>query len=922
MLGLTQNFPPSIRWLAASMLIYSATGFCLLPYWLKTQLPPWLTKKTNHALSFQAIQLNPFNAKLTIDSLKLADDQQADLIQIEKLIVNIDVLGSILSQSLSFDQLQMIGPHVHIEHNHTGQFNFSQLLAKNSASTSTDSQAQSNPIALQIDQLNIENGQLVWLELPDHGPQSETLVPLDFSLLDFNSQLPLDSQFNLQFKLASGGDLHWQGIFSLAQLNSRGTIECHDIALNKIWQMFGKAQGMIEIASGKFDLTSQYSWNDGSENPALKLDQTQLQLRNLQLVDPNQGEVFIDDGNMTLNGIALETKQQSVQIAKVNWQAKRTNIKSLNQQRGNTVFEIQNWHTELTHFNNLTRPFTWRIDGLWFEQGSFDFQGETLSQVWSSQIHSHLQNLKLKALQPWLKSFYNLELIDGELSLDGDWQLSHSETTKIRFQGDASLSNLVTRDNLKHKDFLKWNNLAIQKIDFDPDHQTLRLNQVLFEQPYLRVTINKDGSSNFAELTVKQTSKADQPVKTSPPNTRNLLAIEIENIQFNAGETDFTDNSLLLPFTTHIKQLNGGLKDLKSNRNQPAKLNLQGRVFDSAQVRITGQHTLQSGDSDIQLNFTHMPLPLITPYMAEFSGYSIEKGQMALDLEYSIHHGELNAQNKLFIDQLALGEHIENPNARSLPIKLAIALLKDNNGKINLNFPISGSLDDPHFNFDTFIADAAGNLISKIAASPFAMFGSLLDSSKDYSVIMFNPGSTELSPEQQQKLAELAKALKSKPQLSIDIKGLAYQDQDWPVIRFDSIYEILKKMKSGELRDQGQQIRHEYIELSDAEYRRLLIKFFKEVYPDELGFSLLGKPKVKSQPDAEFFSLAKQKLELAMPPEHARLNNLAIARANSIAKFMIEQAEIDRDRIFILATEVKQLEKPEINAILTLNAGS
>ena len=920
MTGLFKYFLPSIRWLAASMLVYSATGFGLLPYLLKTQLPPWLTEKTGHALSVQAIQLNPFKAKLTIDRLKLADDQQADLIQIEKLIVNVDVLGSILSQSLSFDQLQVISPLVHIEHDQTGRFNFSQLLTKQRGSSSADSKEQSTPIALQIDQFSLENGQLFWLEIPSHGPQSETLVPLNFSLLDFNSQLPLDSQFELQFKLASGGDLHWQGTFSLAQLNSKGTIECHDIALNKIWQMFGKAQGMIEIASGKLDLTSHYKWDGGSENSVLNFDQTQLQLNNLKFVDPNQGEIFIDNGTLTLNGIAIDNKRQALQIANLDWQAKTLNLKSLDQQHGHTVFEIQNWHTELTNFNNQTRPFSWRIDGLWFEQGRFDLQGETLSQIWSSQVHSHLQTLKLKPLQPWLKSLFNLELIDGELSLDGDWQLSTGDTTKIRFQGDAGLSNLVTRDNQKHKDFLKWTNLSIQKIDFDPDHNTLRLNKVLFEQPYLRVTINKDGSSNFAELTPRQTSKADQPAK--PATTSDPLDIEIENIQFNAGETDFTDNSLLLPFTTHIKQLNGELKDLKSNQVQAAKLKLQGRVFDSALVKITGQHTLKTGDSDIQLNFTHMPLPLITPYMAEFSGYSIEKGQMTLDLRYRIHEGELDAQNKLFIDQLALGEHVDNPNARSLPIKLAIALLKDGSGKINLNFPISGSLDDPHFNFETFIADAAGNLITKITASPFSMFGSLLDSSKDYSVVSFSPGSTELSTQQQQKLAELAKALKSKPQLSIDIKGLAYQDQDWPVIRFDSIYEILKKMKSGELRDQGQQVRHEYIQLSDAEYQRLLIKFFKEVYPDELGFSLLGKPKVKSQPDAEFFSLAKQKLELAMPPEHARLNNLAIARANSIAKFMIEQAEIDRDRIFILATEVKQLEKPEINAILTLNAGS
>ena len=920
MTGFANYFPSYLRWLTAGLLIYSASGIGLLPYLLKTQLPPWLTFKTGHAWSIDAIQLNPFNARLTIEGLKLADNQQSELLQIEKLVINADLLDSLFSHSLSFEQLEVIAPQVYIEHFPNGRFNFSQLLTNQQENPPSAAPENSNPIALQIDQLSLNQGQLVWSEIPNHGPQSETLVPLDFSLLDFNSQLPTDSQFDLQFKLASGGDLHWQGVLNLSKLTSSGFIESHNIALNKLWLMFGQALGVTETASGQFDLTSDYHWDGNPEVAAIKLDQTQLQLRDLQLVDPRHGQLAIDKGLLVANGLNFNPQTGRLIIGSLNWQAQTLNLNSTDPINGNSVFEIQNLHTEVSHFNNQTQAFSWHIDGQWFEQGRFELQGETLSQIWSSQIHSHLQNLKLKPLQPLLKSLCRLELVDGELSLDGDWQLSMAEITQLRFQGDASLSHLITRDDQKHKDFLKWAHLAIQHIDFDPDHQILRLNKVLFEQPYLRVTINKDGSSNFADLKPKQTLQAAAVSRST--SVDKPLAIEIDQIQFNAGETDFSDNSLLLPFTTHIKQLNGELKDLTSNQNQPAKLKLQGRVFDSALVKITGQHTFKNGDADIQLNFTHMPLPLITPYMAEFSGYSIEKGQMALDLRYRIHEGELDAQNKLFIDQLALGEHVNNPNARSLPIKLAIALLKDNSGKINLNFPISGSLDDPHFNFETFIADAAGNLISKIAASPFSMFGNLLDSRKDYSVVSFHPGSSELSTEQQQKLTELAKALQSKPQLSIDVKGLAYQDQDWPVIRFDSIYEILKKMKSGELRDQGQQIRHEYIQLNDAEYQRLLIKFFKEVYPDELSYSILGKPKVKSQPDAEFFSLAKQKLELAMPPEQARLNNLAIARANSIAKFLIEETKIDRDRIFILATEVRQLETPEINAILTLSTGS
>ena len=395
--------------------------------------------------------------------------------------------------------------------------------------------------------------------------------------------------------------------------------------------------------------------------------------------------------------------------------------------------------------------------------------------------------------------------------------------------------------------------------------------------------------------------------------------VRIGKIELKDGNSDFADYSLILPFVAEMNGLKGSVDGFSSDRDATAKLTLQGRVYDMAQVVINGDYQLNSGDSDIVLKFSHLPLPLITPYMAEFAGYKIEKGQMALDLQYKIQHNQLTAQNKIFIDQLTLGEHIDNPHASSLPLQLAIALLKDSEGRINLDFPVTGSLDDPQFSIGALVADVLGNLVGKLVASPFQALGGLLDDDRDYRTVTFSAGSTELNSEETTKLDQLGKALQSRPELTLDIKGMAYQAMDWPVLRFDALTEILKKMKSGELRDQGEKIRSEYIELSEDEYKRLLAKFFKEVFPLDFETNLLGAPRIKSQPDAEFYAAARQKLEAIMQPEPQRLTDLAIARANSISKYLIEKSLLDIGRVYILAPELDPTDSGGLVSVLSLN---
>ena len=572
-----------------------------------------------------------------------------------------------------------------------------------------------------------------------------------------------------------------------------------------------------------------------------------------------------------------------------------------------------------------------------------------------------VNGFKIKAFQDYLRDYLALDLLDGEFNSHGHLQMQKTDNLQLTFQGDANLNNLLTRDKISNKDFLKWGDLQFQQINADVGKQTYSVDKVLFDRPYLRLIIQKNRTTNIGDLQVKHPAapaptpanaarikptnaarvkpanvgwvkqRATQRAEPAPANAARVKqsdtqqttptpVITIGQIEFKDGHSDFADYSLILPFVADMDDLDGDIKGYSNAEKNPVKLSLQGKVYNIAQVVIKGTYLQSNGDSNIDLKFTHMPLPLITPYMADFAGYKIEKGQMSLDLKYKIDKGQLSAENKIFIDQLTLGDKVENPHASSLPLHLAIALLKDADGKINLDFPITGSLNDPQFSLGGLISDVISNFISKLVSSPFKALGSLFDNQEsDHSSIAFIPGKADFKAGETAKLDQLSQALQNKPALTLDIKGMAYQNQDWPPMRFEAMTDILKKMKSGELRDKGEQLRSEYVQLSDDEYRRLLAKFFKELFPKEIEFSLFGKPRIKAQPDADFYEVARQKLESIMAPEPQRLNDLAIARANAISRYLVEKTGLDLNRIYMLAPELNTGDAQETTAILSLN---
>lgn len=552
------------------------------------------------------------------------------------------------------------------------------------------------------------------------------------------------------------------------------------------------------------------------------------------------------------------------------------------------------------------------------ESGSVAIEGQFAPDPLSAELKLNVDRIALKTFQPYLESHVLLDLIEGDFSAHGQISLLFTEQNALdlKFQGDSQIDRLVTRDQVQRRDFVKWRKLGLGRIAIDLAANRYEFEDIRFDRPYLRVLIKKDGTTNFSDIIpASETVEAEQRgSELAAP-----IHYRIGRIEVRRGLSDFADYSLILPFITQMNNLDGVVSGISSEPGAVAELSLQGKVYNLADVGISGSYRLDSGDSAIELKFKDMPLPLVTPYMAEFAGYKIERGQMSLDLKYTIDQGKLNAQNNLFIDQFTLGEKVENPKAVSLPLNLAIALLKDSKGQINLDLPITGSLDDPEFSVGGLIMKTLGNLITRVATSPFRAIASLFAEDQDLSVVNFAPGSATLDKTEQEKLDALAKALREKTALKLEIKGAAYEEHDWPALRKDALTDQLKSMRAKELRAEGRRIRAEYVTLSEDEEQRLLAQLFIDKFPLLAEYSFFGRPRLKDSEQGEFYEIARQKLEAALEPDPQRLNALAVLRAGAISNYLIAEGKIPGNRIFLLATELDPVKKePGITVTLSL----
>jgi hypothetical protein len=413
-----------------------------------------------------------------------------------------------------------------------------------------------------------------------------------------------------------------------------------------------------------------------------------------------------------------------------------------------------------------------------------------------------LADLALKLVEPLLAGRTTLQITDGRLSTQGRVTYG-AKGAEPGYRGDFSLRDLRLKEQGSGEEMLAWKNLATQQFTVTPtrlDIGELRLNGL-----DTRLIINKDKSINLMRV-LKPAASADAPAAAAPaaagaqrcrgrqqrlpqpPHLPPHLApaaapasaaapylVNIDRLRFYKGELDFADLSLMFPFATRIHGLRGSIGNLSSRPGAPGQLELDGEVDEFGMARAVGQVDLfnPTDNMDIRVVFRNVDMSRLTPYMATFAGRRIESGKLSLDLEYKIQQRQLKGENQVVIDRLTLGERVDSPGATSLPLDLAIAILQDSDGRIDLGLPVAGSLDDPQFSYGGLIWKAITNVLTKIVTAPFRALGALFGGSGEkVENVAFEPGAKALTPPEREKLLKVAAVLGKRPKLALAVGGI------------------------------------------------------------------------------------------------------------------------------------------------------
>ena len=568
--------------------------------------------------------------------------------------------------------------------------------------------------------------------------------------------------------------------------------------------------------------------------------------------------------------------------------------------------------------------------------------------------------IALAPLQTFVARQANVVLASGEMAFAGRLKTSGAKAA-LSYQGSAGINNLKINDPAGVL-LAGWKSLATTTLRVQTAPTQIEIDTLHWQTPAGKFAIAADRTTNFRRALKTNGEKtaatpapttaaaAATPPATSEPAGKDAFALQIRRVEIKDGALDFSDETIGGGFATGIQEFNGTINGISTDRSTRSQLAIEGRVDEFGFVRVSGSlNPFQPRDrTNVRLEFRNLDMPKVTPYAVRFAGYKVASGRMSLDLNYSVRNNLIEGNHRVLLDQFTLGEQVDSPGAMSLPLRLAIAILKDDDGKIDLAVPISGNLDDPKFDYGGVIRQAIFNILTSIVTAPFKLIGSLFGGGQgeEISQIAFDPGSARLLPPEREKLSRIVQALGKRPELKLQVPA-----------RYDIELDTRALRRAGLRRDLGRSAGLDMqeedppgpVNLDDARTRSAARSLFAERFSsaeldkiraefeakakdggadaakqsavsvtDRMRRLTSGEPQVTDT--ADFYRALSRRLTAEQPLAADALNDLARKRATTIAD-ALKSAGIDGARVTLTTGEpLKNANGKAVSIELALSA--
>jgi len=947
---------------------FTLLGFFALPPMLKYILAKKLSENLHRGVTINQIKINPYALSIAVRGLTVKDkDSSETFVSCEEIFLNLQSLSA-LKRAIILSEIRLSQPFIKITQHPDRSYNFSDLIEKKETKPPEKEKSKPlnfsiNNIKIEngsIDFLDESKQKKHTVrELNIAVPfLSNILYYIDTDVQPVFSAKINKTPYTLQGKTKPYADsLETSFDINISDLDIPYYLAYFPIKMNlKIVSAYLDTQTKISFVQPKGEKPSltvtgnvslkNIAVNDQQNKPLLRLP-----LLSISIAPSRPIEKFIHLSKVSIQSPGLEIQRDGKGTL---------NIQTLLPETGetkpapkkvedSTPFSLDIDEVQLTDgkisFSDLTpsEPVTLTAKNLDLrvekistaknskgklslslllnKRGKISTTGSIGLDPISAELKMDLKGIEIDAFQSYFADKVKITVTSGAFSTTGNLSLGSvgNQELKLNYRGNAALSNFSSINKTNAEDFLKWESLSFNGLNVGINPFLTDIKGISLTNFYSRVIMNAGGTLNLQEILEKGEPKAETPTppvtqeKTTPQEKAPLSPkessknIKIGTITLQGGRIDFSDRSLKPDYSAKLTEIGGRISGLSSEETTLAEVDLRGKLDDYAPLEITGKINPLKEDLyvDLKVRFKDMELSPTTPYAGKYVGYTVEKGKLSFDLKYLIVKKKLESQNYIHLDQLTLGDKVESPQATKLPVKLAIALLKDRKGEIKLDIPVTGSLDDPKFSIWGILLKILINLIAKAATSPFSLLGAVFGGGEELSFVEFDYGITTLTEPNAKKIETIVKALYERPSLKMDLEGHVDMEKDREGLKQYLFNKKLKAQKLKEMVKKGDPaIPVDEVKIEPAEYGNYLKMAYKEEkFPKPSNFLGIAK----DLPDPEMEKLMLTHIEI----KEGDLRTLAAQRAMKVKDAILKSGQVEPERVFILEPKSLAPEKKE-----------
>ncbi|HUI45900.1 MAG TPA: DUF748 domain-containing protein [Nitrospirota bacterium] len=957
--------------LLSFFVIYSISGFFILPYYARKIATEKLTSQMGRIVSIGSIRFNPYTLAVVVNNFEIKEaDDHTTFISFNRLYVDIRFM-SVFKGGPVIGEVRLEKPHVHLVRVKENTYSFSPLVERlQSKPVATVPEKPGKPLVFSFSNIQIKDGDI---EFDDRLASTKHEITHINLSIPFISNLPAYVDSFVQPSLSALINGRQLTINGASKVFSDSRETSLDIALKDMdipyYLAYSPVPLKVKVLSGKLDVLMRLTFREyATRAPMLSLA-GETRIRDLGISTRENAAQFINIPLLSVKDISLDLEKRKIDIGAVSTEQGRLTVSRLKDGRMNYDSMLESfaataqpqrnakkesveapWTVALQSFvvddytvtiadQSLVEPFGVTLSAIKFnaqnistekntkgtialsllinQRGSASVKGDLALEPLAASLAVNLGDVRLKFLQPYLAGRTQVLLAGGLLTANGNLTvgLNNLKQPQVSASGKLRVNRFSLLDKASAEDLLKWDTLFVKVLDARSAPPSLHVSEIALTNFSSQVIVNEDRTINLLEAFKPGTPASENAspnqetgTKKAPETDRQLQSepykVRIDKIVLQGGRVNFTDRSVKPRFSSSLREIGGRVTGLSSEENMLGEVDLIGKYNESAPLEITGKVNPLRSDlyADLKVDFKDMDLTSVSPYSGRYAGYMIQKGKLSFQLQYLINKNKLDAKNNIFVDQFTFGDPVKSPEATSLPVRLAVALLKDRNGEIHLDIPVSGELSDPKFSVGGVILKVIVNLLQKAATSPFALLGAIFGSDEQLGYAEFEAGSAVLTPDTIKKLDLLAKALHDRPALKMDIVGHADPVKDRDGLKQNLLLRRVKAQKIKELAGKNYDISSlESVTVTPEEYPLLLKRAYKEEkFPKPRNF--IGFAKDLPVPEMEKLMLTNLKVT------DDDLKALATERARAVMDYLLQSGHIEPERIFIVETGAPSIE--------------